>query len=98
MRLDLTPRQQFDAVSAVMAYVIGVSADRGQDPPQEVRDGKIGLDEFVASFRDEIRALDVDEFPFLNQIADEFAAHDDAEQFRAGLDLMLAGLRLQAGR
>lgn len=98
MRLDLTPRQQFDAVSAVMAYVVGVAADRGQDPPQEVRDGRVDRDEFVRSFRDEIRALDVDDFPFLHQIADEFAAHDDAEQFRAGLDLMLAGLRLQAGR
>lgn len=98
MRLDLTPRQQFDAVSAVMAYVVGVAADRGQDPPQEVRDGTVGREEFVATFREEIRALDADDFPFLNHIADEFAAHDDAEQFRAGLDLMLAGLRLQAGR
>jgi len=98
MRLDLTKRQQFDAVSAVMAYVVGVAADRGQDPPQEVRDGTVERDAFVASFRDELRTLDVDDFPFLHHIADEFAAHDDAEQFRAGLDLMLAGLRQQAGR
>lgn len=97
MRLDLTPKQQFDAVSAVMAYVVGVAADRGQDPPQEVRDGTVDRDAFVAAFRDEMRALDAGEFPFLHRIADQFAAHDDAEQFRAGLDLLLAGLRLQAG-
>ncbi|MBD8057957.1 TetR family transcriptional regulator [Cellulomonas sp. JH27-2] len=98
MRLDLTPRQRFDAVSAVMAFVVGVAADRGQDPPQEVRDGTIDRDVFVASFRDQMRELGADDFPFLHHIADEFAAHDDAEQFRAGLDLLLAGIRQQAHR
>jgi hypothetical protein len=33
----------------------------------------------------------------MHEVADEFEGHDDAEQFRAGLDLLLAGLRLQAG-
>jgi len=98
MRLDLTPRQRLDAVSAVMAYVVGVAADRGQDPPPEVRDGRVPVDEFVSEFRASIRAMDEHEFPFLHHIADEFAAHDDAEKFRTGLDLLLAGLRLQAGR
>lgn len=37
------------------------------------------------------------DFPFLHHIVDEFAVHDDTDQFRAGLDLLLAGLRLQAG-
>ncbi|WP_081861446.1 TetR/AcrR family transcriptional regulator [Cellulomonas sp. HZM] len=96
MRLDLTRRQQFDAVSAVMAFVVGVAADRGQDPPQEVRDGRVSADEFVADFRAQIRELGEQDFPFLFNIADEFAAHDDAEQFRAGLDLLLAGIRQQA--
>ena len=27
---------------------------------------------------------------------DEFAVHNDRDQFRAGLDLLLAGLRIQA--
>ncbi|GIG35915.1 TetR/AcrR family transcriptional regulator C-terminal domain-containing protein [Cellulomonas pakistanensis] len=98
MRLDLTPRQRFDGVAAVMAYVVGVAADRGQDPPPEVRDGRVERDEFVATFRAGLRELDEDAFPFLHHVADEFAAHDDAEQFRAGLDLLLAGLRLQAGQ
>jgi hypothetical protein len=44
---------------------------------------------------DEWRRLDPDAFPFVHSIVDEFAGHDDAEQFRAGLDLLLAGLRLQ---
>jgi len=97
MRLDLTPRQQLDGIAAIMAYVVGVAADRGQDPPQEVRDGIVDREEFVAGFREQMRSLGAEEYPFLHHIADEFAAHDDGEQFRAGLDLLLAGLRQQAG-
>ncbi len=97
MRLDLTPRQRFDGVAAVMAYVVGVAADRGQDPPPEVRDGRVERDAYVATFRAGLLALDEGDFPFLHHVAEEFAAHDDAEQFRAGLDLLLAGIRLQAG-
>jgi hypothetical protein len=43
------------------------------------------------------RALDPDQFPFLHHVVDEFATQYDGEQFRAGLDLLLDGLRLQAG-
>ena len=35
--------------------------------------------------------------PFIHHIVDEFAEHTDRVQFRAGLDLLLAGIRLQAG-
>ncbi len=97
MRLDLTPRETFDAVSAITGFVIGTAADLSQQPPQAVRDGKISaaqqLDDAVAQWR----ALDPDEFPFLHHVLDEFAGHDDATQFRAGLDLLLAGIRLKAG-
>ena len=43
------------------------------------------------------RELDPEDFPFVHEIIDEFDGHDDADQFRAALDLTLAGLRLQAG-
>ena len=33
----------------------------------------------------------------MHEIVDEFDGHDDVDQFRAALDLTLAGLRLQAG-
>jgi hypothetical protein len=47
---------------------------------------------------DEWRDLDEEEWPFLHAVAAVFATHDDTEQFAAGLDLLLAGLRQQAGR
>lgn len=97
LRLELTPRQRFHAASAVVGFTVGTAADLGQEPPQEILDGKVGRDEYLARFADMWRALDADEYPYVHEIADEFAHHNDADQFRAGLDLLLAGLRHQAG-
>lgn len=97
LRLDLTPRQRFHAVSAIVGFVVGIAADMGQQPPREVLDGGVGRDEFLAGWAEQWRSLDAAEYPFVHDIVDEFARHDDADQFRAGLDLILAGLRLQAG-
>jgi AcrR family transcriptional regulator len=97
LRLDLTPRQSFHAVSAVVGFVVGTAADMGQQPPEEVLSGAVGRDEYLARYAAQWRELDPATFPFVHRVVDEFAGHDDAEQFRAGLDLILAGLRLQAG-
>lgn len=96
MRLELTSMQRFHAVSAVLGFVVGSAADIGQQPPQEVLDGKVSRREFFERAVEQWRALDPAEFPFMHDIVDEFAGHDDRDQFTAGLDLLLAGLRLQA--
>jgi AcrR family transcriptional regulator len=96
LRLDLTRRERFHAVSAVIGYVVGIAADLGQQPPQQVLAGEISRDAYLAQWAEQWRALDPAEFPYMHEVADEFEGHDDAEQFRAGLDLLLAGLRLQA--
>ena len=98
LRLDLTTRQRFHAISAVTGFVVGTAADLRQDPPPEVADGSVGRDAYIARFADDWRRLDPAEFPFVHEIVDEFAVHDDGEQFRAGLDLLLDGLRQQAER
>ena len=97
LRLGLTPRQSFHAVSAVVGFVIGIAADLGQQPPQEIVDGTATREELLARYADQWRELDPETFPFVHHIVDEFAGHDDIDQFHAGLDLLLAGLRLQAG-
>jgi len=96
LRLELTPRESFHAVSAVVGFVVGTAADMGQQPPEAVLSGEVDRDAYLARYAAQWRALDADEFPFIHHVVDEFAGHDDAEQFRAGLDLILAGLRLQA--
>ena len=96
MRLELTPKQRFHAVSSIISYVVGVAVDLAQPPPQEFLDSGLEPSEFLAMYADRWRALDPEDYPFAHQIADEFAVHDDLEVFRSGLDLLLAGLRLQA--
>ena len=96
LRLPLTTRQAFHAVSAVVGFVVGTAADMGQEAPEAVMSGEVGREEYLARYAERWRALDASEFPFVHRIVDEFAGHDDADQFRAGLDLLLAGLRLQA--
>ncbi|GAA1880951.1 TetR/AcrR family transcriptional regulator [Lapillicoccus jejuensis] len=97
MRLGLGPKRTFDAVSAVLGFVIGTGADLATQPPPEVLDGSLDRDQFMHRVVEEWEALDPGEFPFLHSILPVFAEHDDREQFVAGLDLLLAGLRQQAG-
>jgi len=97
LRLDLTRRQRFHAVSTVIGFVVGTAADLGQQPPPEVLEGKVTREEYLARWAGQWRELDAEAYPFVHHIVDEFEGHDDAEQFRAGLELILAGLRLQAG-
>lgn len=97
LRLDLTPRQRFHAVSAIVGVVVSNAADMGQEPPEEVVEGFVDRDEFLGRYATTWRGLDAGEYPFLHDIVDEFDGHDDKEQFLAGLDLTLAGIRFQAG-
>ncbi|MFJ4711540.1 TetR/AcrR family transcriptional regulator [Streptomyces sp. NPDC088785] len=97
LRLDLTARQRFHAVSAVVGVVVGSAVDLGQEPPAEVLGGAVSRDDFLGRFVATWRELPAEEFPFVHEIADEFDGHDDSDQFRSALDLTLAGLRLQAG-
>lgn len=97
LRLGLDPRQSFDATSAVLGYVIGIAADLGRQPPQQVLNGEITREEYTEWFAARWREQDPAEYPFLHHIVDVFATHDDRAQFRAGLDLLLAGIRLEAG-
>ncbi|PPG87428.1 TetR family transcriptional regulator [Rathayibacter sp. AY1F3] len=98
MALDLTPRQRFHAVSSIVSYVVGVAADLAQPPPREFLESGMERGEFLEHLADRWRALDPEEFPFGHHAADVMATHDDLDVFRSGLDLLLAGLRLQAGR
>lgn len=96
MRLNLTPRQAFYATSAVVGFVIGIAADMGQEPPAAVVSGEISKEQYLTAAANEWRALEPARFPYIHHIIDEFDGHDDRDQFVGGLDLLLAGLRLQA--
>jgi len=96
LRLGLDPLASFHATSSVLGFVVGIAADLGQEPPAEILDGSVSREEYIKRYADRWRELDPEEFPFLHYVVEEFAVHDDTAQFRAGLDLLLAGLRQQA--
>lgn len=95
-RLPLTTRQRFHAVSAVIGYVVGVSAelDHGPAAIEEMADDE--REAFLERLRTTWRAVDPETHPFLAEVTEEFEQHRDEELFAAGLDLLLAGLRQQA--
>jgi AcrR family transcriptional regulator len=96
MRLELTPKQRFHAASSLVSYIVGIAADMAQPPPKEFLDSGMQPAEFLAFYADRWRALDPVDHPFAHHVADEFAVHDDEDVFRSGLDLLLAGIQVQA--
>ncbi|MFT3874396.1 MAG: hypothetical protein QM714_17420 [Nocardioides sp.] len=66
----------------MVGFVVGVAAELGPQPPQEILDGTIDRATYIDRHADQWRALDPAAFPFVHYIVEEFAVHDDAEQFR----------------
>ena len=58
LRLHLTPRQSFHAASAVVGFVVGLAADMGQEPPEEVVSGALSREQFLSRSGGEWRSLD----------------------------------------
>lgn len=95
--IGLSPAQQFNGVTTVVNYVAGIGAQLTLQAPPLNPDGTFpDREAFLAERADEWLTLDPDEFPFVHAVAPLFRTHDDDEQFAAGLDLILLGLRVQA--
>ena len=92
--MGLSLRQQFNGSTAISGYVTGVSAEMAAQDlhADHERSQREQLDEIVSGWL----ATDPAEFSWIHSMADEFRNHDDADQFAAGLDLLLGGLVRQA--
>lgn len=80
----------FTAGATLVSYILGVSsqnADNGRrlDPP-------VNRADFLASVAARWKALDAREYPFTRKAAAHLLAHDDREEFVAGLDIVLDGI------
>lgn len=86
--------RQFYVATAIFTYVLGVAAQMTRNAqtaaPEQTQD------EWLAEQSKRWAQLDPEVYPFLHSTAAEFRTHDDREQFTAGLDLLLTGIR--AGR
>ncbi|WP_158885555.1 TetR/AcrR family transcriptional regulator [Amycolatopsis anabasis] len=83
----------FTATSALVHYVLGAA---GQNAANHASVRALGADVDRVDFLDAVaRAwdeLDPDDYPFVRAVANEMRAHDDREQFLAGVDLILTGI------
>lgn len=88
--LGVPERAQFDAASALVHHVLGVASqyDAGQylDQAQGDRPG------FIQSSTSPLVGPDRSGFPFLARIEQQLVEHDDRQQFRAGIEIILTGI------
>lgn len=97
MPLGLTRLELFHGISAFMNYVIGTGGQMAyQTAPRDADGEPVGKEELFDDTIERWNNLDPAQFPFIQMITSEFRDHDDTEQFTAGLDLILSGLRQQA--
>jgi AcrR family transcriptional regulator len=89
--LGVPERALFDAGSALVNYILGVAGQNAANarlvPPGTDRSA------FLASVAAQWAQLDPAQYPFVRQMATQLREHDDREQFLAGIDLILAGIR-----
>jgi AcrR family transcriptional regulator len=87
--------EQWPAVSALLSYILGVSA-------QNAANAQLGRalggdrDGFLAEVSNTWSQLDADAYPFTRSIATQFREHDDRADFLAGIDLILHGIQSAA--
>lgn len=81
----------FDSASALVNYILGVAGQNAANSRAHAH----GTDRtaFLGAVADQWTRLDPARYPFVHRVAGQLADHDDREQFLAGIDLILAGLR-----
>ena len=86
---------QFNAATAVMSFVMGLASQHASrarlfsDGPDQSALRETALKTISARWM----ALSASEHPFVHQVAAILPNHDDREQFLAGIDIIVRGLR-----
>ncbi|BCP53327.1 TetR family transcriptional regulator [Kaistia sp. 32K] len=90
--LGVPEREQFDAASALLNYVLGVAGQNAANARLARDTDRTDREAFLGDVAARWSELDPAEYPFLRQVATQLREHDDREQFLAGVDLILAGI------
>ena len=96
--LGVPQERQSMAACALLNYLLGVS---GQNAANAVIAREQGLERahFLDTLAGAWSRLDAQAFPFARKVAGQLRAHDDREDFLAGIDLIVQGMQaLPAGR
>ena len=90
--LGVPERAQFDCVSALVNYILGVAGQNAANARLAREADRTDRSAFLASVAARWAQLDPQAHPFVRRMATPLREHDDREQFLAGVDLILAGI------
>jgi AcrR family transcriptional regulator len=88
--LGVPARSQFDAASALVHHVLGVAGQ--YDATRQLAGTVTSRAAFIGSSTSPLIAEEAGQYPFLARIAQELIDHDDRDQFRAGIEIILSGI------
>jgi AcrR family transcriptional regulator len=80
----------FTATSALVHYILGAAGQNAANARTPGPD--VDRTEFLDAVARAWEELDPDDYPFTRAVAEQVRAHDDREQFLAGVDLVLTGI------
>lgn len=89
--LGVPPPALFASASVLVNYVLGVAGQNAANARLHAHE--TDRTAFLGGVAERWAQLDPKEYPFVQQIATQLPGHDDREQFLAGVDLILAGIR-----
>ena len=89
--LRVPDEQQWAAVGALMAYILGVSRQNAANG-QLARTGGLDRSDFLDAVSTAWSQLDPKDYPFAQSVAARIRDHDDRADFLAGIDLILTGI------
>ena len=89
--LGVPDDQQWEAVSALMAYILGVSGQNAANG-QLARTRGLDRSDFLEKLSTVWLQLDPEEYPFARSVAKQMRDHDDRVDFLAGIDVILRGI------
>jgi AcrR family transcriptional regulator len=89
--LGVPDEQQWAAVGALMAYILGVSRQNAANG-QLARTRGLDRSDFLEAVSSAWSQLDPEEYPFARSVAGQIRDHDDRMDFLAGIDLILRGI------
>jgi AcrR family transcriptional regulator len=95
--LGVPETQEWAAVGALMAYILGVSRQNAANGEFARTRGLI-RSEFLEAVSTAWSQLDPKAYPFARSVARRIRDHDDRADFLAGIDLILAGIKSSRGR
>ena len=89
--LRVSDKQQWAAVGALMAYILGVSRQNAANRQLARRQG-LDRSDFLEAVSTAWSQLDQEEYPFARSVAAQMRDHDDRTDYLAGIDIILRGI------